>query len=77
MVQSIRLMAMPFAEMRERIMEEVETNPALEIIRDPVMQPPRNFEQFTPATTYVQAGSDDESDEHRNFIEGVLHHNAT
>lgn len=77
MVQSIRLMAMPFAEMRERIMEEVETNPALEIIRDPVMQPPRNFEQFAPATTYVQAGSDDESDEHRNFIEGVLHHNAT
>lgn len=77
MVQSIRLMAMPFAEMRERILEEVEANPALEIVRDPVMAPPRTFDILPRATSYIQQGADDESDEHRNFIEGVLHHDET
>ncbi len=35
LVQSIKLMALPYAELRERIIEEVERNPALEIVNDP------------------------------------------
>lgn len=35
LVQSIKLMAMPYADLRDRILEEVEKNPALEIVSDP------------------------------------------
>jgi len=35
LVQSIKLMAMPFSDLRERILEEAEKNPALEIVSDP------------------------------------------
>ncbi|MCR4939911.1 MAG: RNA polymerase factor sigma-54 [Treponemataceae bacterium] len=36
MIQTIGILAMPMDQLRERIYEEVESNPAIEIIRDPV-----------------------------------------
>jgi RNA polymerase sigma-54 factor len=75
MVQSIKLMAMPFADLRERILEEAEKNPALEIVSDPVESP-----EWQPAISGpdpfaepVNSGGDEESDDHQDFIEGVLH----
>ena len=32
MIQSIKLMAMPLQELKEQIQEEIEANPALEIV---------------------------------------------
>jgi len=84
LVQSIKLMAMPFADLRDRIIEEAEKNPALEIVADP-------FEASDPAVapdwtaswsgpeqfSASQGGGDEESDDHRDFIEGTLHRNET
>ena len=36
MIQTIGILAMPMDQLRERIYEEVESNPAMEILRDPV-----------------------------------------
>ncbi len=84
LVQSIKLMAMPFADLRDRIIEEAEKNPALEIVSDP-------FEASDPAVapdwtaswsgpeqfSASSGGGDEESDEHRDFIEGTLHRTET
>ncbi len=84
LVQSIKLMAMPFADLRDRIIEEAEKNPALEIVSDP-------FEASDPAVapdwtsswsgpeqfSASSGGGDEESDEHRDFIEGTLHRSET
>jgi RNA polymerase sigma-54 factor len=73
LVQSIKLMAMPFADLRDRILEEVEKNPALEIISDPfesagTRPPPVAGVRVSSA---VPSGGDDESDAHQDFIEAV------
>lgn len=73
LVQSIKLMAMPFADLREKILEEVEKNPALEIVSDPFESNSwSKREGGTSITTYSSPGTDDESDSHRDFIEGAL-----
>ncbi len=36
MIQTINILAMPMDQLRERIYEEVESNPAMEILKDPV-----------------------------------------
>lgn len=77
MIQSIRLMAMPFADLRERILEEVEANPALEIIKDPFLSVSSSFDDVPPSSSYISASSEDDSDDHRSFIEGVLSREAT
>lgn len=78
LVQSIKLMAMPFADLRERILEEVENNPALEIVSDPFEANSwSRRESGTSVTVYSSPSSDDESDNHRDFIEGALTRNET
>lgn len=79
LVQSIKLMAMPFADLRERILEEVEQNPALEVISDPFAHTRiPEYDASGPAQLPVSSGGgDEESDEHRDFIEGVLHREET
>jgi len=101
MVQSLKLMTMPFADLRDRILEEVETNPALEIVSDPFdsadpqvsgTPPGEDFaessdylarEDWTPASLrdgpveFVSAAGDDESDDHQDYIEGVLRREET
>ncbi len=80
LVQSLKLMSLPYAELREQIFEEIEKNPALEIESDP-MESYDSRDRYTGASTpgvgTVGAGGDEESDEHRDFIEGVLHHDET
>jgi len=98
LVQSIKLMALPLADLRERIYEEAALNPALEILADPSLRPlPESAPASTPSTTEVsdQAtaqldlpdwsersdgttwGGDQASDEHQDFIEGVLTRSQT
>lgn len=77
LVQSIKLMGLPFADLRERILEEVERNPALEISSDPLegrdWTPPRDgFSAPRLSVSSVSARGEVESDEHRDFIEGAL-----
>jgi RNA polymerase sigma-54 factor len=92
LVQSIKLMAMPFADLRDRILEEVEKNPALEIVSDPfdgadpdhdggklptewkLSSDGRSVDDWS---TSAPGAGDEESDEHRDFIEGALHRTET
>lgn len=79
MIQSLNLMTLPFAELREKILEETEKNPALEIVSDPsiVRDPPRpDALPRTAATTSAfssGAGNDAEkSDANRDFLEKAV-----
>jgi RNA polymerase sigma-54 factor len=78
LVQSIKLMSMPIADLRDSILEEVEKNPALEVVSDPfdgADWSPRGERAETP--DFSQGGMDEESDEHQQFIEGALHRTET
>jgi len=83
LMQSIKLMAMPFADLRDRIIEEAEKNPALEIVSDPFDGGTRMERSGMPSYDGPDVfapsapSGDDESDEHQNFIEGALHRSAT
>lgn len=79
--QSIKLMALPVVDLRERIQEELDRNPALEVVEDRTTV---SLDDYTPRSEeddYFEATSDpgfsrsngsDDSDEKRDFIEGVL-----
>ncbi len=84
--QSIKLMALPVVELRDRIQEEIERNPALEVVEDRSMvslddyTPRREEDDYFEATSdsgFARRGSDDDSDEQRKFIEGVLSRSET
>ena len=80
--QSIKLMALPVVELRERIQEEIDHNPALEVMEDRATvslddYTPRSEEddyfEATSDSGFARRGSnDDDGDEQRKFIEGVL-----
>ena len=71
--QSLKLMELPIADLREKIEEELERNPALEVIEDKSMIPlKRSSPEKITAGAQIRRGSDKESDEHRKFIEGAL-----
>ena len=84
LVQSIKLMAMPFGELRDRIIEETEKNPALEVVSDPFVSTDPFSGKDSPLSwsgpeqfPVSSGGGDEESDEHQNFIEGTLHRSET
>jgi RNA polymerase sigma-54 factor len=84
MIQSIKLMAMPLHELKEQIQEELESNPALEVVSDastvsletlPETEPRENedsspFENCSDPGFSSHSGSDDDSK--RMFIEGAI-----
>lgn len=74
MQQSMKLMGLPLADLRDRIIEEAEKNPAIEIVSDPFVSslwtPAWGGPEQFPASA---GGGDEESDGHRDFIEGTLH----
>ena len=79
--QSIKLMALPVVDLRERIQEEIERNPALEVVEDRTTvslddyTPRREEDDYFEATSdsgFARRGGDQDSDEQRKFIEGVL-----
>ena len=84
MLQSIKLMELPIAELRERIEEELERNPALELLEDKSIVPLNETEAKTSEKyEYFEATSDpgrrgaQKSEEHRQFIEGALTRSET
>jgi RNA polymerase sigma-54 factor len=84
MIQSIKLMAMPLQELKEQIQEEIESNPALEVVSDastvsleslPESEPKETedlspFENSSDPGFSAHSGSDDDSK--RMFIEGAI-----
>jgi len=80
MLQSIKLMELPVAELREKIEQELERNPALELVEDkstvPLEEPEtrssEKYEYFETTSDPGRRSSAQASEEHRRFIEGVL-----
>jgi RNA polymerase sigma-54 factor len=76
--QSIKLMAMPIVDLRLRIQEEVEANPALEILEDSTTVSMEEVEgskpdEYDPFENSSDKGYDDEAgDAKRRFMEGAL-----
>jgi RNA polymerase sigma-54 factor len=84
MIQSIKLMAMPLQELKEQIQEEVESNPALELVSDgstlsleslpegesKESEEAAPFENSSDSGFASRSGSDDDSK--RMFIEGAI-----
>jgi RNA polymerase sigma-54 factor len=88
LIQSVKLMELPVADLRDRIAEELEKNPALEVIEDKALlsldtmyKPRREEDDYFEATSdsgYVRGGRGEAaSDERRQFIEGVLSRTET
>jgi len=82
MYQSIKMMELPVIDLREKIEEEVEKNPALEVLEEPKAlsmdstageQLPKEEETYFEASSdagFVRHGMD--SDEHHRFLEGAI-----
>jgi RNA polymerase sigma-54 factor len=85
--QSIKLMELPLLDLRARIAEEIERNPALEVAADnstvsldEATAPQREEEEYFEATSdsgFIRRGGDEASDGHQRFIEGALARNET
>ncbi|MCL2441316.1 MAG: RNA polymerase factor sigma-54 [Treponema sp.] len=79
MLQSIKLMELPVAELREKIEQELERNPALELMEDKSTVPLNEtenhrsdkYELFETTSDPGRRGQQ-ASDEHQRFLEGVL-----
>ena len=84
MIQSIKLMAMPLQELKEQIQEEIEANPALEIVSDASTlsleslpeDESRESEESSPFENSSDPGfssySGSDEDSKRMFIEGAI-----
>jgi len=82
MYQSIKLMEMPLIDLREKIGEELERNPALEVLEDNSTVSLDDAEAPEEEREYFEASSDSgflysgggaaASEEHHRFIEGAL-----
>ncbi|MDR3336131.1 MAG: RNA polymerase factor sigma-54 [Treponema sp.] len=80
--QSIELMALPIVDLREKIEEELERNPALEVVEDKsvvsldaIYAPKKEEDEYFETSSdsgFTRRGSSEDSDEHQKFIEGVL-----
>ncbi len=80
--QSIRLMALPVVDLRETIQEELERNPALEIIEDKTTisldsaikeaKEEDDYFESTSDSGFTRRGTDEDADEQQKFIEGAL-----
>ena len=85
--QSIKLMELPIIDLREKIAEEVERNPALEILADnstvsldaKTTPQKEEYEYFESSSDsgFVKGGGEAAADEQRRFIEGALSHPET
>jgi RNA polymerase sigma-54 factor len=79
---AVKLIRLPIMELREEIQQELEQNPALEILEDKTLlslddaYPNRKEEddyfEATSDSGFIRQGGDDESSERRKFIEGAL-----
>ena len=84
MFQRLKLMELPIVELREKIEEELERNPALEVLKDrsTVSLKEENTRQSEVAEyfesssdsgfSYVSTAGEAASEQHRQFIEGAI-----
>jgi RNA polymerase sigma-54 factor len=80
--QSIKLMELPVMDLREKIEEEIERNPALECVEDPVVvsldaayTPRKEEEDYFEGSSdsgFIRRGGDEAAEERHKFIEGAL-----
>jgi RNA polymerase sigma-54 factor len=79
--QSIKLMELPIIDLQERIREEVEKNPALEVLKEPEPLSLDAAAEISPKEeeAYFEASSDSgivrsgmSADEHHQFLEGAI-----
>jgi RNA polymerase sigma-54 factor len=80
--QSIKLMELPIVDLREYIEEEIERNPALEVLEDrttvsldEAVKPSKEEDDYFELGSdpgFTRRGGDEASDERRRFIEGAL-----
>ena len=85
--QSIKMMEMPIIDLREKIEEELERNPALEILEDSTTIsldaatiPKREEYEYFESTSdsgFISSGAEVAADERQRFIEGALSHPET
>jgi RNA polymerase sigma-54 factor len=84
---SLKLMGLPILDLRESIEEELELNPALEVLEDnstvsldEAISPPKEEDDYFEATSdsgFIHQDGEAASEEQRRFIEGVLSHPET
>ncbi|MCL2186892.1 MAG: RNA polymerase factor sigma-54 [Treponema sp.] len=79
LLQSIKLMELPLMDLRERIEQELESNPALEILEDNSTVPldeaetlRKEEDEYFETTSDPGQRGNELAEEHRRFIEGVL-----
>jgi RNA polymerase sigma-54 factor len=80
--QSIKLMELPIVDLRQKIDEELERNPALEVLEDhstvsleEAYTPPKEEEVYFENASdagFIRRGSDEDAERQHRFIEGVL-----
>jgi RNA polymerase sigma-54 factor len=80
--QSIKLMELPIMDLREKIAEEIERNPALEVLEDPTMvsldaaiSPRKEEEDYFEVSSdsgHIRRDGEAASAEQRKFLEGAL-----
>ena len=85
--QSIKLMELPILDLREKIEEELERNPALEVLEDnstvsldaQTAPQKEEYEYFEASSDsgFVKGGGEEAAEEQRRFIEGALSHPET
>ena len=82
LLQSLKVMEMPLMELRERIEEEFDRNPALEILKDKsvisldeAIKPRKEAEDYFEASSdsgFVSRAGEAAAEKQRSFIEGAL-----
>jgi RNA polymerase sigma-54 factor len=80
--QSIKMMELPIMDLREKIEEEVDKNPALEVLEDhsttsldEAIKPRKEEEEYFEGSSdsgFVSRGGEEASNEQHRFIEGAL-----
>jgi RNA polymerase sigma-54 factor len=78
--QSLKLMELPIVDLRARIEQELERNPALEVVEDKSVtqldetetQRKEEDEYFESTSDPGRRGGEEAAEEHRKFIEGAL-----
>ena len=85
--QSIKMMELPIIDLREKIGEELEKNPALEVLEDrstvsldaETAPKKEEYDYFEASSDsgFVRGGGEAAADERRRFIEGALSHPET
>jgi RNA polymerase sigma-54 factor len=82
LIQTVKLMELPLLDLRDRIQEELEQNPALELVEDKsvvslegAVKPAREEDEYFEASSdpgFSYRRGMEASDERQRFIEGVL-----